>query len=418
MKHKYLIHRLFGTAVGLFAVVAFLLFVNLGSAAELSYVSDQITDPLINQATNHTIQFVTPTGVDAASDTITLTFDTFSLGSVGVGDMDMTHGTSTGTEHSETLAASAAAGVWGVGISGQVITFTAPTDAAAGEIVGSSTVRILIGTNASGGVNQITNPGTSGSYTVTVGGTFGDAGSLGVAIVDNNQVSVTASYPPEPTITPPSGGGSGGQDTTPPTIFNVQASTTSFTTAVITWQTDESANSGVDYGHSATYASGTVSDSSLVTSHTINLTGLIPCKAYTFRVRSSDAIGNPASSGGHTFTMPCDTVAPTITNVRAENITDTSAILMWDTNEPATSRTHYGTSTTYGQTGTAIGYVTTHAIPVAGLSPGTLYHFRVMSVDSYGNGATSTNDTFTTLSDTTPPTNVTLTATGGDAVVD
>lgn len=402
--------------IGLIAIAGFSFFMKQGMAATLTYMSDILSNPVVSTASNHTIAFITPTGVDSSTDTITLTFNSFTLGSVAFGDIDMTHGTNTGYETTGTLAATAAAGVWGISTSGEVITFTAPTDAASGEIIASSTVRILIGTNASGGTNQITNPATSTSYEISFGGTFGDSGDMGVAIVDDNQVSVTAEYPPPPPVSAPPGGGGG--DTTPPVIFNVQSSSTSLTTIIVTWQTDESSNSTVDFGHDTSYASGTVSDSSMVLAHEVELTGLLSCETYEFRVTSADSYNNSANSGGHSFTMPCDTTPPVISNVRAENITDTSVMILWDTNEPATSLADYGLTAAYGSQGSSVGFVTSHAIPIAGLSPSTTYHYSVTSEDGYSNSASSADFIFTTLPDTTPPTNVTLTATAGDSQVD
>ncbi|MBE7525257.1 hypothetical protein HS096_02615 [candidate division WWE3 bacterium] len=397
----------------------FFIYGSLAIAAPLVQVSDTISDALASNPSNHTISFITPTGVDASSDTITATFATgFDLSSILVGDIDLSHGTGTGFETSETLAGAAGAGVWGVGISGQVITFTAPTDAAGGEIVASSTVKILIGTNAAGGVNRIVNPTSTGSYQISIAGTFGDTGEAGVAIVDSDQVSVTAEVQAPAAPGQPSGSGGGPPaDITPPLIFNVQATSTSFTTAKITWQTDESSTSIVDYGHTAAYASGTANNASLVLAHQIDLTGLLSCQTYVFRVTSADQLGNTAMSGGYSFIMPCDTTPPVISNVQALNITDSSAVLTWNTDEPATSVAEFGLTNAYGNQASALGLVTGHALPIAGLQPGTTYHFRVLSADAYGNASVSSDFTFTTLSDTTPPTNVTLTATAGDAQV-
>jgi hypothetical protein len=400
---------------GFLLAAGFLFGLKLGIAATLPYLSDALSNPLMGSESNHAITFITVSGVDDPSDTITVTFNGFTLGSVGFGDVDLTHGTSTGLENNETLAAGAASGTWGFSASGTIITLTAPTNAAADEIIPSSTVRILVGTNADGGVNRITNPATTGDYNIDVAGSFGDTGSASVTIVDTDQVSVTGEYPMPPDVAPPGGDT---QDTTPPVIFNVQSSSTSLTSVRITWQTDESSNSAVDYGHDLTYASGTVSDASYVLMHQIDLTGLISCKMYMFRVRSSDANGNSASSGGYSFTTPCDTTPPVISNVRAENVTDAAALILWSTNEPATSLVQYGLTAAYGKESSVTGFLTSHAVPLAGLLPSTTYHYRVISVDAYGNPAVSGDFTFITLPDSTPPTNVSLTAVPGDGRVD
>jgi len=91
------------------------------------------------------------------------------------------------------------------------------------------------------------------------------------------------------------------KDTTPPVISGVQAIDIGETTATIVWTTDEPADSLVDYGPDINYGSQ-ASDPSLVTSHSIPLTGLSPATTYHYRVTSSDQAGNPASSDDYTFT--------------------------------------------------------------------------------------------------------------------
>lgn len=90
-------------------------------------------------------------------------------------------------------------------------------------------------------------------------------------------------------------------DTTSPVISNIQASNITSTGALITWTTDESATSTVDYGLTTGYGSA-ASDAALVTSHGISLTGLSSGTLYHFRVSSTDASNNTAASGDFTFT--------------------------------------------------------------------------------------------------------------------
>jgi hypothetical protein len=153
-------------------------------AASISSASDTLSSSVPSQVSNHTIAFTTPNGM-ASGETIELTFDGFFLlGSVGEDDVDIDlNGVASST------AAGPADGVWGVGVAGSVVTFTA------GSGVASATpIVIRIGTNAvdSGtGTNQITNPATTTSYTIDIGGTMPDSGEVRVAIVD--EVIVSAS---------------------------------------------------------------------------------------------------------------------------------------------------------------------------------------------------------------------------------
>src|SRR5438477_2031782 len=92
-----------------------------------------------------------------------------------------------------------------------------------------------------------------------------------------------------------------------------------------------------------------------------------------------------------------DTVAPVITSVSSSAVTHEAARITWTTDENADSQVEYGTTTAYGST-TPVGsaFVTSHVIDLSGLSPATLYHYRVKSRDGWGNLAVSGDFTFTT----------------------
>lgn len=91
-------------------------------------------------------------------------------------------------------------------------------------------------------------------------------------------------------------------DTTPPVLSNIASSNITGTGAVITWATDEAATSQVDYGTTTGYGTSTALDTTLVTSHSQTLGGLVPLTTYHYQVRSQDGAGNPATSGDFSFT--------------------------------------------------------------------------------------------------------------------
>ena len=93
---------------------------------------------------------------------------------------------------------------------------------------------------------------------------------------------------------------SGPPDTTPPVISNVQASSITASSATISWTTDEASDSVVEYGLTTSYGSSS-SDASNATSHSIPLTGLSATTLYHYRVKSTDAAGNTATSEDHSF---------------------------------------------------------------------------------------------------------------------
>ena len=160
--------------------------VRFAEADSISNASDTISDSAPGLAANHTIVFTTPNGL-TSGETVTLTFPTgageFVMGSVDEPDIDINV-----NGLASTTAGSAAAGTWGVGVAGGVITLTSATDSC---LASSSVVEVLIGTNASGGTNQITNPTNTGSHGIDIGGTMQDTGQVRVAIVDTVLVSAS-----------------------------------------------------------------------------------------------------------------------------------------------------------------------------------------------------------------------------------
>lgn len=99
-----------------------------------------------------------------------------------------------------------------------------------------------------------------------------------------------------------------------------------------------------------------------------------------------------------------DTTAPTISKVNA-SAAGTTALITWETSEPASSQVEYGTSTSYGSLspatpkndpsiGNSMGVVT-HSIELTGLQASSTYNYRVKSKDKAGNEKISPDATFT-----------------------
>jgi len=91
-------------------------------------------------------------------------------------------------------------------------------------------------------------------------------------------------------------------DTTPPTISSVASSNITSNSAIITWTTNETSDSQVEYGVSASYGNSTTLNTSLVTSHSVSLSGLSASTLYHYRVKSRDAAANSAVSSDYNFT--------------------------------------------------------------------------------------------------------------------
>jgi len=102
-------------------------------------------------------------------------------------------------------------------------------------------------------------------------------------------------------------------DGAPPVITSGPAfSGLTATSVTINWTTNETSTSYVDYGFSVGNYVYTTGNATLVTSHSVNLSGLSSSTDYHYRVRSTDALGNERISGDYTFHTTSPPPAPTL----------------------------------------------------------------------------------------------------------
>jgi hypothetical protein len=221
-----------------------------------------------------------------------------------------------------------------------------------------------------------TAPSTPGTYTVKA------------ALAADPRVTATATVIVNPAA-----------DTTPPVISAVASSGVTASAAAITWTTDETSDSAVEYGATASYGA-TAANAARVTSHSIGLSGLVASTTYHFRVKSRDAAGNLATSGDYTFTTGASgggNPAPVIAVLSTGNMTTAGATVTWTTDKASDTQIEYGTSASYGSSTTlAATMVTGHSATLTGLAASTMYHFRVKSRDAAGNLTVSGDQTFMT----------------------
>ena len=200
----------------------------------------------------------------------------------------------------------------------------------------------------------------------------------------------------------------GNKDTIPPTIQNASVSNVTMAGAVITWQTDEPSTSQVMICESVGGCTWTELDENLVTEHSVNVIDLKPNTAYHFTATSTDAGANQGTAEGDFTTSAQATTAPlVISEIKVANVTDLAGTISWATDQPATTQVAYGTTNAYGSTTTLDQKLaTSHSATLAGLTPGTTYHFKVTSQDGSGNEAASQDQIFTTSSTVSTSTEV------------
>jgi hypothetical protein len=182
--------------------------------------------------------------------------------------------------------------------------------------------------------------------------------------------------------------------------------------AKISWTTNRNSDSKVAFGtKSGEYFDEEPSNSSQVTDHVINLSNLSPGTTYYYKAKWTDEDGNTGESQEKRFaTEP----APTVTDPQATQIGLTSAIIRYTVTGASSVKIYYGRTTEFGgvkevATSTTENTVTTE---LEGLEDGSLYYYKINTLDSEGFEYEGQALTFETLP-RPRITNVTLQEVGG-----
>ncbi|OIO17189.1 hypothetical protein AUJ29_01860 [Candidatus Kuenenbacteria bacterium CG1_02_38_13] len=283
--------------LAIFAISALCYPFSQVQAGRVDNFSDRLTRLAGGVYTDHEIKFKTKSGVSSSLDIIEITFgNNFGLSEISIDDVDLFSGSATGLENEKNLTASAAADRWGLALSGQVLTFTPPTNSAQGEVAINDYVVIRIGKNASGGINQIKNPNSSGIYAVSVSGAFGDSGEAYARIIQNDQVTVAA------VVASGSGGpGSITPDNGAPGVSNIFIENLTSNSARIHWETEERSTGVLEYGLDTIYGSEFKDLDNLLFGHNFDINFLTQDTIYYFRIKAKDFVGNETITKDYFF---------------------------------------------------------------------------------------------------------------------
>jgi hypothetical protein len=150
---------------------------DIASAAQLLSTSVALSSAKISTTATSTVKFTTPSGEAVAGQTIIITYQNPGFNFIGkaISGITFTHGASTGLESTETIAAAPSTTAWGAvfsGASSTILTLTTPTDGVGTAAVAPND-KVIITLSSANAIN----PTSAGSYTVSIGGTFGDVGT-------------------------------------------------------------------------------------------------------------------------------------------------------------------------------------------------------------------------------------------------
>lgn len=205
-----------------------------------------------------------------------------------------------------------------------------------------------------------------------------------------------------------------------PAVVTTAATSVTGTTASLNGTVNANGNSTAvtfEYGLTTAYGTTVPGVPATVTGNTVTpvtaaIAGLTPNTLYHFRVNGTNSSG---SASGTDLTFTTGAAPPTVVTTAATFVAVNTAQLNGTVNANGTSTAvtfQYGLTTAYGSTvagspATVTGSVATAVFAsIAGLTPNTLYHYRVVGTNS-GGTSNGSDLTFTTAG---PPTVVTTAA--------
>ncbi len=209
-------------------------------------------------------------------------------------------------------------------------------------------------------------------------------------IITQDGASATSSNSTTVSITPT------GRWTSAPTLqTNPSAGSVTTQSVTITWSTDRSADSKVEYGTtSGSYNTTQPYVSNQVTSHSMTIDNLSAGTTYYYKVQWTDADGNTGTSDEYSFST---TAAPSAQSVAANTIGLTTAYITFTIYNGSSVTVQYGPTSAYGgsitQATSNTGSGATYSVPLTGLTDGTQYHYRLIMDDASSNSYTGEDHT-------------------------
>ena len=173
-------------------------------------------------------------------------------------------------------------------------------------------------------------------------------------------------------------------------IANISVSDITATAASVSWTANTPAYGMVVYGKTVGYGMTAASDGEQ-TSHKVALSGLEPGLTYHYAVICNDNSNKEAArSADQIFNTPASAAtAPAVKSPLVKQFkvipTDIGAFVNWTTDEPSNSQVLYGSDQQCSNS-TALDpkMVTEHSMKLSGLTPNTMYYYRIKSANSSG----------------------------------
>ena len=206
-------------------------------------------------------------------------------------------------------------------------------------------------------------------------------------------------------------------DNVPPEILQIDVTNVTESGATVHWVTNEVAQGKIEYGKTASYGSSVPFTSDYAAEHSVLLSNLSANTEYHFKITVADESSNQASSFDEIFTTHQVVAEPiesepqpeeatpkastplfTILNVETSSLTQTSATIIWDSNELADAQVFYSQDESYSLfSSVSANSSASHQITLTDLIPAANYFYKVVSKNSKGQTISKSGFEFTTL---------------------
>lgn len=183
----------------------------------------------------------------------------------------------------------------------------------------------------------------------------------------------------------------------PPRILTHSLAITRYDSAFISITTDQKTRIHIIFG-SDTLNSQSLHDSTFAKDHKLLLTPLSDSTTYYYSVHSESEHGLTGTPLNHVFITPKDRIPPVFTSVAADSMTDSSAVIIWQTNEQTAFAMFLGLSQNalyLWQSDTSLSK--SHTLQINPLIGDTIYYYQIHAFDHRQNESMSPVKKFRTL---------------------
>lgn len=168
-------------------------------------------------------------------------------------------------------------------------------------------------------------------------------------------------------------------------------------TPTISWTTNEPATSWIDWGTSPSSLIWSAGNVTLTTVHSVQLSGLAQDTVYYWRIRTTDAVGNTATStvSSYDTSIPIWQMSSPLLTTRISFYL--TPYVTWTSTDYTSGKVEWATTPggPYTSSATSSSLTQSHNVTFSRLDTGTVYYWRATGVDALGRSVYSAESSYT-----------------------